>query len=291
MTERAELFVDSRCELGEGPIWHAGLQRLFWFDILGKMLFSANAGGTVVDRFSFDDVASAAGIVDDATLVVVTGKGFLRLDLATGQTTPLAPLEPQLPGNRPNDGRVHPAGGMWIGTMSRKGGDEPGVGSVYQFREGKLEKLFGNITIPNAQCFSADGSRAWFADTQTNEVKTCAVDPVSGKPVGDWTLFTKSDAGGPDGAVIDSEGYFWNARFGAGRVVRHAPDGRVDRIIEVPTPQVTCPAFGGKDLRTLYITTAGEGYTAEQRAADPHAGSVFAIDVDVPGLPEARLRL
>ena len=95
----------------------------------------------------------------------------------------------------------------------------------------------------------------------------------------------------PDGAVVDAEGFVWNAQWGAGSVIRFAPDGRVDRVVKVPVSRPTCPALGGKDLKTLYITSAREGLTAEQLAQEPLAGGVFAIDVDVPGQPENLARL
>jgi len=97
--------------------------------------------------------------------------------------------------------------------------------------------------------------------------------------------------GGPDGAVVDSAGYLWNAQWGGGKVVRYAPDGSIDRVITVPVSQPSCPAFGGKDLKTLYITSAREGLSAEQLAKEPLAGGVFSIDVDVPGLPENIIKL
>ena len=118
-------------------------------------------------------------------------------------------------------------------------------------------------------------------------------DPATGLPIGEWTLFAdvSEGRGYPDGAVVDSEGYLWNAKWGGSCVVRHAPDGSIDRIIEVPVSQVTCPAFGGPDLKTLFITTAAKNLSADQLAAEKHAGSLFAIAVDVPGLPETPIAL
>jgi sugar lactone lactonase YvrE len=107
-------------------------------------------------------------------------------------------------------------------------------------------------------------------------------------PIGEWTLFAdvSGHRGHPDGAIVDSEGYLWNARWGGSCVVRHAPDGSIDRIIEVPVSQVTCPAFGGPELKTLFITTANKNMSAEQLAAEKIAGGVFAFEVDVAGQPE-----
>jgi sugar lactone lactonase YvrE len=120
-----------------------------------------------------------------------------------------------------------------------------------------------------------------------------AIDCDTGLPTGAWSDFASiEDGGSPDGAVIDSEGFMWNARWGAGSVVRIAPDGTLDRVVKVPgASQVTCPSLGGKDLKTLFITTARENMTDEQLATEPNSGSVFAIEVDVPGQPEHLAKL
>lgn len=292
MNARAELFVDSRCELGEGPFWHPALKRLFWFDILNQTLLSANAEGHLVDRFTFRQPASAAAIIDAESLAVATAGALLRFHLGTDTSTLIIPIEEDLPGNRSNDGRVNPAGGFWIGTMSRRGDAERGAGAVYQYRAGRLETVLDGITIPNSICFSPDGRAAYFADTMTDVIRTCAIDPGTGMPAGEWREFARTTGRGwPDGAVVDSEGFLWSARWGGSCVVRHAPDGSVDRVVEVPVSRVTCPALGGDDLRTLYVTTARQGMSEEELAREPLAGSVFAIRVDVPGQPETPIKL
>jgi sugar lactone lactonase YvrE len=291
MSDQAQLFIDSKCRLGEGPMWNPLRQNLFWFDILEKTLFAADADGRMVGRWTFDTTPSAAAIIDRNTLAIAAAGGIWRLDLESGAKTMLAALEPELPGNRSNDGRVNPAGGLWIGTMAN---DEVAYsGSVYQFRGGALKKLFGDIRIPNSTCFSPDGGTAYFTDTPNKIIMQRPIDPKTGEPDGFWTVFadTARDAGAPDGAVVDSAGYLWSARWGGSRVIRYAPDGRLDREIMVPASQVTCPAFGGPDLRTLYLTSASKTLGAEALAREPHAGSVFSIRVDVAGQPEPLLTL
>lgn len=292
MSTKAELFVDSRCELGEGPFWHPLLQRLFWFDILNQTLLSATEAGQMVDRFTFRQPASAAAVIDAESLAVATAGALLRFHLATDTSTLIVPLEDDLPGNRSNDGRVNPAGGFWIGTMSRRGGENVGAGAVYQYRDGRLETVIDDVTIPNSICFAPDGRTAYFADTVTDIIRTCPIDPATGLPAGAWREFARTTGRGwPDGSVVDAEGFLWNARWGGSCVVRHAPDGSIDRVVELPVSQVTCPAFGGADLKTLYVTTARTGRTEEALEREPLAGSVFAVRVDVPGQPETLLKL
>lgn len=287
----AELFVDCRCELGEGPFWHPLLDRLFWFDIPNQTLLSADENGHLVDRIAFKDAVSAAAVIDRDHLLVAQAGVLLRYQFSTDMAVPIVPLEADKPGNRTNDGRVDPTGGFWIGTMSRQGGQHPGAGAVYRFRNGTLTTVLTDVTIPNSTCFSPDGRTAYFADTSTDIIRKVALDPQTGLPAGEWTQFaTTAGRGLPDGAVVDSEGYLWSARWGGSCVVRHAPDGSVDRIVELPVSRVTCPAFGGKDLRTLFITTARQGMTPEELEREPYAGSVFTVRVDVPGQPEHLLR-
>ncbi|KRA48829.1 SMP-30/gluconolactonase/LRE family protein [Devosia sp. Root635] len=287
MSATASLLFDSQCQLGEGPIWHAGRQQLFFFDINEQTLFAVTADGEVADSWLFNETVAAAGIVDDHMLVLATETGLKAFDLATGGMNRINEIEADNPVTRTNDSRVHPSGAFWIGTMTKSEAEAP-IGSVYHYRAGVLTTLKSGISIPNATCFSPDGRIAYWTDTPTRKIMQCATDPATGLPVGEWTLFADIEGhrGYPDGAVVDSEGYLWNARWGGSCVVRHAPDGSIDRIVEVPVSQVTCPAFGGPDLKTMFITTAAKNLSAEQLAAEKHAGSLFAIAVDVAGQPE-----
>jgi sugar lactone lactonase YvrE len=292
MTQTARLLLDSQCALGEGPIWHPGRQQLFFFDINEQTLFAVTAAGEIVDSWLFNETVAAAAILDDDTLVLATDTGLKEFDLATGGMNRINEIEADNADTRTNDSRVHPSGAFWIGTLSRSAEEQP-LGSVYHYRAGTLTTLKSGISIPNATCFSPDGRIAYWTDTPTKKILQVATDPATGLPVGEWTLFADvaDGRGYPDGAVIDSEGYLWNAKWGGSCVVRHAPDGSIDRIIEVPVSQVTCPAFGGPDLKTLFITTANKNMSAEQLAAEKIAGGLFAIDVDVAGLPEATIVL
>ena len=291
MNDTAKLLIDSQCALGEGPFWHAGRQHLFWFDINNQTLFAANAEGVVQNRWHFDEIVAAAAIIDDATLALATETGLKRFDMVTGETVHLVDIERDVPANRTNDSRVHPSGAFWIGTMVKDEG--PKDGAVFHYRAGVLTKIISNVAIPNATCFSPDGRTAYWTDTPDQKILKCALDPETGMPVGAWELFAdvSEQRGYPDGAVVDSAGYLWNARWGGSCVIRYAPDGSIDRIIEVPVSQVTCPAFGGKDLKRLFLTSANKTLSAEQLAEEKVAGGVFYIDLDVAGQPEPKIKL
>tara|TARA_R110002124_G_scaffold63350_40_gene173448 strand:+ start:7941 stop:8816 length:876 start_codon:yes stop_codon:yes gene_type:complete len=291
MTQTAKLLLDSQCSLGEGPIWHPGRQELFFFDINQETLFAITATGEITNQWLFNEIVAAAAIVDDNTLLLATESGLKGFDIATGGIAPIVGIEADNAATRTNDSRVHPSGAFWIGTMGKQ--EEAPIGSVYHYRDGTLSTLLTGISIPNATCFSPDGTIAYWSDTPTRKIMQCATDPATGMPIGEWRLFAdvSGHRGYPDGAVVDSQGYLWNARWGGGCVVRHAPDGSIDRVIEVPVSQVTCPAFGGPDLKTLFITTANKNLSADQLAAEKIAGGLFALDVDVAGQAETPIQL
>lgn len=291
MSQTARLLIDSKCALGEGPFWHPLRQQLFFFDINDKKLFAAEADGAVANIWSFDEIVAAAAVIDSDTLALATETGLKRYNLITGELSLIVPIEADNGLTRTNDSRVHPSGAFWIGTLLKQ--EDGSGGALYHYRAGVLTKLRGDATVPNATCFSPDGRTAYWTDTPTKKILKCATDPATGLPTSDWSLFADvSDGRGfPDGAVIDSHGYLWNAKWGGNCVVRHAPDGSIDRIIEVPVSQVSCPAFGGPGLKTLFLTTAAKNLTPEQLAAEKIAGGVFAIDLDIAGLPEAMITL
>lgn len=291
MSQTARLLLDCQCQLGEGPIWHAGRQQLFFFDINEQTLFAVTPAGEIADSWLFNETVAAAAVVDDHTLVLATDTGLKEFDLTTGGMNRINEIEADNPLTRTNDSRVHPSGGFWIGTMPRAE-DEPS-GAVYHYRAGVLTTIKSGVKIPNATCFSPDGRIAYWSDTPTKKIMQVATDPATGLPDGEWTLFADvSDGRGyPDGAVVDSQGFLWNAKWGGSCVVRHAPNGSIDRIIEVPVSQVTCPAFGGPELKTLFITTASKNLSAGQLAAEKVAGGLFVLDVEVAGQPEAPIVL
>ena len=291
MSDTAELFIDCRNSLGEGPLWHPGRSELFWFDINGNTLFRAGPDGTIRASVDFGEPVAAAAIVNDTHLLVAAASAILDFDIEAGTFTPRLPLEADNPVTRSNDSRVSPQGAWWIGTMGRQA--EPQAGAVYHYFGGTLTKLRTDVGIPNATCFSPDGRIAYFTDSHQKRIERVAIDPETGMPTRNWELFV--DLGGtgasPDGAVCDAEGFVWNAEYGTGRVTRYSPDGRVDRTVSVDAPNVTCPCFGGADLKTLYITTAAQDMTPEAAACHPHAGSVFSARIDVPGQAEAPVKL
>lgn len=285
------VFDDTQCGLGEGPLWHPKRKTFFWFDINGMRLYERTPGD-IENRLvkQFDEFATAAGWVDHDTLVVFTETAILKMDIASAATEHLADLDLETPEARSNDGRADPWGGYWIGTMGKK--REPGVGSIFRFYKGEIRKVVKDIDISNSICFSPDKTVAYYADTNENMIRRFALDPVDGWPIGNSEIHIDLRAEGlrPDGSVVDAEGYLWSAQYGAGRVVRYAPDGSEDRIIPMPAKQVTCPGFGGPELETLFVTTAAQNLDLTLAENDV-AGKTFVIETGIKGQAEHRVIL
>ena len=280
----ATVFDDRICRLGEGPLWHPERGQLFWFDIIGKRLLGRSGDKTL--EWAFDDYVSAAGWVGRDELLVASEKALFLFDLETGERKDIVPLEADIPANRSNDGRADPWGGFWIGTMGIK--HEAGAGSIYRFHGGKLERLFGDVSISNSICFSPDRAYAYYADTGTHKIMRTALDG-DGWPAGAPSVFIDlSDDGlNPDGSVVDTEGCLWNAQWGSSRVARYSPEGKFLDAVVFPALQVSCPAFGGPDLGTLYATSA----TEDMDAPSPEQGRTYSAKIPFRGQAEHRVVL
>ncbi len=282
-------FDDTRCALGEGPLWHPLRKAYFWFDVLGRKLF-CKAGGQR-QEWQFDDHVSAAGWVDVDRLIIASEHDLFIFDLNTGGRTPLVALEPDDATTRSNDGRADLQGGFWIGTMAFDA--RPGAGAIYRYYGGELRKLHADISIPNAICFAPDGGHAYFTDTPTQKVMRQAIDRETGWPVADaevW-LDLAPDNLFPDGAITDAAGNVWIAQWGAWRVACYSPEGQYLREIRVPVSQSSCPAFGGDALTEMLVTSARVDLSAEALKGEVDAGSTYLAQLDFAGRADGPVRL
>ena len=276
-----DIFDRRACALGEGPLWHPERGQLFWFDILGKRLLTRIDG--ISRHWQFKEHVSAAGWVDNSSLIVASETGLDHFNLDSGQSVRLVDLESENSATRSNDGRADPWGGFWIGTMGKNA--EAEAGAIYRFFQGEIRKLFPNISIPNAICFAPDGRCAYFADTKKQIIWSQALSETDGWPEGDPEVFRdlRNDGLYPDGAVVDSEGFLWNAQWGASVVSRYNEAGELDATLQFSATQVTCPAFGGKDLNQLYVTSAKVDLNDQVLKIQPNAGMTFSRKLDVSG--------
>ena len=284
------VLCDERCHLGEGPTYDAATDTAWWFDIVESKLFEARLGTGKITIHPLGVMGSALGRIDAHRQLLVADDGLYIRDTADGRMTLYRPLEADNPATRSNDARVHPSGTFWIGTMGRKA--ERGLGAIYALHRGEISLLYGQVTIPNAICFSPDGAIGYFADTGKNTLFCVDLDPATGLPQGEpVALVTRRGGGGIDGAVVDAGGLIWNARWGGGCIDVYSPQGQHLRSLRVPARQSSCPAFVGQDFSRVLVTSAWQGMTEETRIADPGHGRTFVLDASARGRPEPDVRL
>lgn len=278
-------------QLGETPLWCDRSQKLWWLDIEKPKLQSLDPLTGATEAFADHDVSYLG-----SQALLETGGHLLGRDLQLFVRSPdgavdhLVTIEEGLD-NRLNDGRVDRFGRFWVGTMDNEL-HRPN-GALYRVGPGAaVEKILDDVIVSNGIAFSPDGRRFHFTDTRRYRSWVFDMDPDDGEITGK-RLFADYSATGdrPDGACFDVDGGLWTAFFAGGRVVRQTPDGRIDTVIELPVSNPTCLCFGGRDFSTLYITTAAKFLTADQLAAEPLAGAVFAVDGVAQGLPEHRFRI
>ena len=286
-------------ELGESPFWHPREQRLYWVDIPARQVRRLEPASGVVESWAVPlepgCIAPAAG----GGLVIALRDGVYRAQAWGGPLELVARFGHDPKTTRFNDGKADPAGRFWAGTM-------------YEPRDARSAKLYsldlrqhpplvetkaGDATIANGLAWSPDAATLYWTDTTSHTIRAWRWDATSnamtgervfmqfpGKPAG-WQPGDAGYGGRPDGAAVDEQGNYWCAMFEGGRLLQISPGGHILRDVEVPARCPTMPCFGGPDLRTLYVTSASHNRPPAERAALPHSGCVFAVRVDVAGLP------
>lgn len=285
-----ECVWDAECVLGEGPIWDDRTATLYFVDIRRGQLLSYR-GAAAQRRFAFDGLLSAAVTrEEDADLLCATSIGLQRFDPVSGRRTHLGSIEPDRPGNRTNDGKVDPAGRLWIGTVDDA--EKAFTGALYRIDAGgRPARVLDDIGVSNGLDWSPDGAVMYFTDSRRRTIWWFDFDVDSGA-LGEREVFATvpEDAGWPDGLTVDAEGFVWGAHWDGGRVTRYDPDGRIDRVIAVPVPRVSSVCFGGPDLDILYMTSARIALSAAQLREAPLSGALLACRPQVRGRPAFRAR-
>jgi sugar lactone lactonase YvrE len=271
--------VASGCVLGEGAVWDHRTGTLLFVDIRDPGVWRFQPATGHQEKVGVGEPIGFVALTADPDMVIGGFKsGLKRLHLFGGETQPLVAPEPDLPGNRINDGHAGPDGTLYFGTMCDEG-DDP-TGSFYRYDGSTLERFHGPFIVTNGPAVSHDGTVLYTTDTRGGTI--FAHDLAGGRP-GEPRRFVRFEEGWghPDGMAVDAEGHLWVCHWGGSRISRFAPDGSLERVVPVPTAQVTKCAFGGPDLTTLYITTASVG---RDPVIDPMAGHVFAVETESRGL-------
>jgi sugar lactone lactonase YvrE len=279
------LIADTRDQLGEGPVFVPGENALRWVDIFGRRWHRYDFGSGSLRTIDLPEGLTAFAPRQSGGFVGTFESGFAFLSEDAAEISWLHRPETTLADNRFNDGGTDPNGRFLAGSMNKVGGGA--TGTLYRLDiDQRLTPLRSDVGISNTIAFSPDGGTLYFADTAASDLGAYAYDPESGT-LGARRKFAvpKDVPGFPDGSAVDSEGYLWNARCDGWCLVRFAPDGRVDRIVELPVQRPTSCAFGPPGSTTLYVTSAAFDLAPDALARQPWAGGLLAVEVGVTGVP------
>lgn len=291
MIGEARCVLEARNGVGESLVWSVAGQRLHWVDITGKRLEAFHPATGEHHVQPLPEFATSVGLRAEGGFVVGLRRRVCLLD-AGGRLETLAEIEPDRPRNRLNEGRVAPDGSFWVGTMQDNLDDE-GRAVEIEAWTGALWRVSpeGDVARLTPHEFGIANTMIWgdgrFVCADTLADRLYAYDHVPGpEALGHRRVLSEGVGRGlPDGSCVDREGFIWNARFGGGCVARLAPDGALDRLVELPCANPTSCAVGGPDLSTIYVTSARFGLPPE-RLDDPLEGGLFAVETSTSGRPE-----
>jgi sugar lactone lactonase YvrE len=281
--EEIECVWPVAAQLGEGPVWSAADGTLWFVDIKGRRIHCLHERSGRRRSFETPEYPAFVFAARDGGFICGLRSGLFRFDPEACSFAPLAKVDAAHPANRLNDGYVDAAGRLWFGTMDDD--HRHSTGSLYCYSGGRLQCMDTGYVITNGPAMSPDGRVLYHVDTQRQCVFAFDVDAhgaLSGRR--QWLSIGEPGVY-PDGPAVDRDGNVWIAMYGGWGVRCYSPQGRLLRTIALPVAQCTKAAFGGDDLRTLYITTAAGGLPAGELQRQPLAGGLFRVRLEVPGLP------
>jgi sugar lactone lactonase YvrE len=276
----ATLVADVGAVLGEGPVWVAAEQALYWVDIKGYKVFRhrpADGALKIWDTpYRVCSLAPRAG----GGFIAGTEDGFSRVDLEADRFAPIVNPEPQRVTNRFNDGKLDRAGRFWAGTMDN---DEVAAsGALYRLdHDGSAARIDDGYKVTNGPAFSLDGRSMYHNDSARQVTYLFDLDEAGNASNRRVHLQFGEADGYPDGMTVDAEGCLWIAFWDGWCVRRFSPEGECIDRIDVPTARPTSCVFGGSGLQTLFISSANIGLSSEERSSQPYAGGLF---MSVPGV-------
>lgn len=284
----AACVVDCRNVLGEGALWCPLEQRLWWVDISSPSLWTLRPATREVQHWPLPRPPGSFALRKDRGFLFAFRSGLATLEKPGAEPQWLEPEGLELGDERFNDGKTDRSGRFWAGTLDRRLGSP--IGQLYRVStQFEVKALDRGFTISNGIGWSPDDRAMYFTDTPSRRIYRYDFDRASGE-VSNRRVFIEAEPGhgGPDGMTVDAEGFVWSAQFDRWCLHRYAPDGRLERSIRLPVQRPTTCMFGGRDLATLYVTSARMDLSEAALAGQPHAGGVFALQPGVRGLPEPR---
>ncbi|MFG1396278.1 SMP-30/gluconolactonase/LRE family protein [Roseixanthobacter pseudopolyaromaticivorans] len=279
--------LKTRALIGECPRWHPAERKLYWVDIMEPSLNSFDPASGETRKWAMPERIGCFGFRREGGIIAGLQTGIFLIDLGEEVSARrVFEWEADNLNTRFNDGRCDPAGRFWAGTVIES--MDKRVGSLFRYDpDGTCTRMVDKLICSNGLAFSPDGRTMYHSDSRQDYVWAWDFDAATGA-ISNQRIFLAIDIqeGRPDGAAVDAHGYYWICHVGGWHLARYSPDGIIDRVIGLPAQRPTMCAFGGPDLKTLYVTTATYPLAASDLRKQPLAGSLFAIDVDVPGIPE-----
>lgn len=278
-----------RATLGEGPVWDAPGYAVWFVDVKQQRVHCFDTKTSQGRSWNVPAQIGFVAPIDERRFVAGMQSGLHRFDSNDGSLSLLREVEPLQPTNRLNDSYVDALGRLWFGSMDD--GERKASGALYRFDSNGLACMDRGICITNGPCISPDGRVFYHTDTVNRVIY--AYDLNDDGSLSNKRVFTRFDAseGNPDGSVIDSEGCIWTGMWGGWGVLRLSPSGERIGKIALPCANATKVVFAGRDLKTLYITTARKGLTDAELAKQPLAGGLFTVEINVAGLPSNTVKL
>jgi sugar lactone lactonase YvrE len=281
---KVEHFLPTQHQLGEGPRWDGRSGRLYWVDIRRGNFIRRHIQSGRMEQFYIGMPLGCLGFCRSEKLVMGTKAGFARWDLKSRTISMFPGLRIDEREIRFNDGAVDRAGRFWAGTIAPEG-----RAVLYRLDpDGSVRQMGDGFSTCNGIGWSLDNRLMYFTDTHVHTIYVYDFDLASGQ-IANRRIFARLDdpAGGrPDGLTVDAEGCIWSAMWDGWRVVRFDPQGKQMLELRLPVQRVTACIFGGPELEALYITSAWDNLSLEQRADQPMAGDLFVAYPGVKGLPE-----
>jgi sugar lactone lactonase YvrE len=270
-----------RALVGESPTWDERLGCLWWVDVRGPALHRTEPRTGTTQSWPLPEPVGSLALCRSGALVLALKSGLCRFDPQDGVLEPLAAPEPDRPTNRLNDGKTSPEGRFLVGSMDDRP-EKEATGALWRLdpRSTACVKLCDGLVVSNGLAWSPDGRTLWHSDSRASVIWTWRYHPETGG-ISDRREVARPtpQVGRPDGGAVDAEGGYWSAGVSAGRLNRWLPDGRLDRVVELPVRGPTMPCFGGPGLRTLYVTSL------QPEGAGPNDGRILALDVGLAGTP------
>jgi len=281
--------ADTKCILGEGPVWDDRAQVLYWVDIKAPAIWRLDPATGATTSWPMPHRVGAIALRENGGLIAAIKPGVAFVDLDADKIDIIAQPEPGIPDNRLNDGACDAMGRFWAGSMDDT--ETNPTGHLYRINADRsIARFEAGFVVTNGIRWSNDNKRMYLVDSVARTIWSYDFDVASGTPGPRRVFVQLTEADGyPDGLCVDAQDHVWSAHWAGSRLTRYRSDGAKERTIAIPAPNVTCCCFGGANLDTLYVTTARIGLSDDDLNAAPKTGGVFAVTgLGIKGRPSAR---